>query len=985
MKYLTTLLLLFISISSFGQDKQRIDSLKIELSKSIDNKIKLEVLIEIFNDYLFTNLDSAKVYKNRIVELPSKTEKDLINTFNISSRYYYYKSQLDSSLYFTEKALSIALKLEDNNLKSDLYRKLAILSSRNFNYGDAEKYGKLALEAANKTKDWHLIASSNIMLGNQFYKKTDFNLSLKYYLVADSLYTLNKEEDRFLANSYDNIGSIYTDIKDKKAIIYIEKSNKIYQRLNDKEGVGYNYILKGIYFSSIDEHKQAISNFEKAIVFYQGYGDDFRLIDSQTRLINSYSAIGDYKKAEIVLKDVEENLINSEGKDDFVSFYLNGGQLYLDMKQYEKAIIFFNKAYGIINKNENDFFIAHNKEVKKGLTNAYIGKKDYKNALKYSQLYLQINDSIYKKNNIAITKELEAKYQTEKKEQQIVILKSQNELVEQQQKNQRNQLLGVAGLTSLAGLFFFFLFRNRQKTTKKLQELDKAKSNFFANISHEFRTPLTMISGPLQSQLLKDNLKEEDKSTFKMMHRNSTRLLSLVDQLLDISKIEAGNLQLKVSENRLTPFIGSLADGFTFKAHEKEIDYIIHHNPTEVDTYFDVDIMEKIVVNLLSNAIKYTPEKGAIVCNITIKKNALHFAVKNTGKGLSKEDITTIFERFYQINENAQGVGIGLALVKELVALHKGSITVESIPNDWTTFKVVIPIGKESFAKNEFVSQDVSIKSKQEISDKQAYNTIEIGNDVEEKEENPILLIVDDNADIRTYVSHLFKSTYTILKAKDGQEGVDLAIEHIPDIIISDIMMPIKNGIDLCNTLKADERTSHIPIILLTAKAGEENKIEGVKTGADDYVTKPFNEELLHLRVEKLIEIRKKLQLRYSQEVILRPKDVAITPIDEQFLKRLQKVLDNKLIESSFSIEDFSNTLGMSRMQLHRKLKALTGLSATEFIRSQRLKLAAQLLKKSKINVSQVGYSVGFNDHAYFSKCFKEMYHCTPTEYINKS
>ncbi len=976
---------IFLPLIFFGQGQKRIDSLKIELSKNLDNKIKLEVLIEIFNSYLFIDLDSAKVYKNKIIALPNKSEKDLTNAYNLSSRYYYYSSQFDSALFFTRKSLQKALKLDDNKLKSDLYRKMAILSSRNFDNENAEKYGKLALEAANKTKEWHLIASSNIMLGNQFYKKTNFNLSLKYYLVADSLYTLNKEEDRFLANSYDNIGSIYTDLKDKKALIYIEKSNKIYQRLNDKEGLGYNYILKGIYFNLIDEHKQAISNFENAINFYQGYGDLFRLNDAQTRLINSYSAIGDYEKAEAVIKDIEENLINLENREGFVSFYLNIGQLYLDTKKYEKAIDFFNKAYAIVSKNEKDFFIAYNKEIKKGLTSAYIGKKDYKNALKYSQLYLQINDSIYKKNNIAVTKELETKYQTEKKEQEIILLKSQNELVEQQKINQRNQLLGVTALASFAGLFFFFLYHNRQKTTKKLQELDKAKSTFFANISHEFRTPLTMISGPLQSQLQKGDLNEEDKSTFKMMHRNSTRLLSLVDQLLAISKIEAGNLQLKVSKNNVIPFIGTLADGFTYKARQKEIDYKIYNNPTEIDTYFDSDIIEKIIVNILSNAIKYTPQKGSIVCSTTVKNDELYFTVKNTGEGLSKEDISNIFERFYQIDKNTQGVGIGLALVKELVTIHKGFISAESSPNAWTTFKAIIPIGEKSFAKNEFGSQKINTIPKQDIITKQNYNTIENENDVEEKEENPILLIVDDNADIRAYVSNLFKNTYSILKAKNGQEGITLGIEYVPDIIISDVMMPVKNGIDLCNTLKFDERTSHIPIIILTAKAGEENEIEGVKTGADDYITKPFNEELLKIRVQKLTESRKKLQQRYSQEVILKPKDIAITSIDELFLKRIQIVLDNELIESSFNIKEFSKAVGMSRMQLHRKLKALTGLSATEFIRSQRLKLAAQLLKTSEINVSQVGYSVGFNDHAYFSKCFKDSYHCTPTEYIKKN
>jgi len=361
---------------------------------------------------------------------------------------------------------------------------------------------------------------------------------------------------------------------------------------------------------------------------------------------------------------------------------------------------------------------------------------------------------------------------------------------------------------------------------------------------------------------------------------------------------------------------------------------------------------------------------------------------------LSKEEQDKVFERFYQLNENKQGVGIGLALVKELVNLHKGKITVESIPNEWTTFKVIIPIHKEVFNEKE-IEDKVAIRSTDEeminLEDLDETSKVDMvtdtskDSDSQQDLDNPILLIVDDNADIRTYMSTIFKDIYTILTAKNGQEGIDLAIAHIPDIIISDIMMPVKNGIELCNTIKVDERTSHIPIILLTAKAGEENEIEGIKTGADDYVTKPFNEELLQLRVEKLIEGRKKLQERYSQEVILKPKDIAITSVDEQFLQRLQKVLDDKLVESSFSIENFSQAVGMSRMQLHRKLKALTGLSATEFIRSQRLKLAAQLLKKSEINVSQVGYSVGFNDHAYFSKCFKEMYHCTPTEYANNS
>ncbi|MCF6348979.1 MAG: response regulator [Flavobacteriaceae bacterium] len=989
MKYFFLYFLFFLSFVCFGQNQKKIDSLKAEVKKNTNNEVKFELLSEIFNNYLFLNLDSAAVYKDKIIKLFHKDKNRLINVYGLSSKYFYYKSDLDSALYFTKKALSIAVELNDNKLKADLYRKLAILSSREHKYDDAEHFGELALKTAILTNDWHLIASSNIMLGNQYYKKTDFDLALKYYLKADSLYTLNNEEDRFLANSYDNISSIYTDIKDKRAIYYIEKSKKIYQNLNDLEGINYNFLLKGMYYYAIKDYKNAIHNFETAIKFYEEYGETFRQSDLYSRLVSSYSAIGEFNKAEQVLKKVELLLKKSNEKGILIAMYLSGGQLYLDQNKYNDAIKYFEKAHVIINSSEISFSINQLREINKGLSLAYLGKKDYKNALKYSQLHLLINDSIYKNNNIEVTKNLETKYQTEKKEQEITLLKSKNELAEQQKTNQRNQLLGGIGITSLAGLFFFFLYRNRQKTTKKLQELDKAKSNFFANISHEFRTPLTLISSPIQKQLQKENLPDDERNNFEMMHRNSTRLLSLVDQLLDISKIEAGSLKLKVSKIELMPFIGSLTDGFTYAAKQKELNYIINNNPTTNITWFDKDVLEKIVVNLLSNAIKYTPTKGSIVCNAFVKESQFYFEVKNTGLGLSKDELTKIFERFYQLNENEQGVGIGLALVKELINLHKGTINVESIPDEWTTFKVVLPINKEAFKEDEFDK-----RSTDKFSDEQPiYQEVsEINRDIDmskdpdsHQDDNPILLMVDDNADIRTYVSNIFNDTYTILTAKNGQEGIDLALEHIPDIIISDIMMPVKNGIELCNTLKVDERTSHIPIILLTAKAGEENEIEGVKTGADDYVTKPFNEELLKLRVQKLIESRNKLQLRYSQEVILRPKDIAITSVDEQFLERLQKVLDDKLVESSFSIENFSKVVGMSRMQLHRKLKALTGLSATEFIRSQRLKLAAQLLKKSEINVSQVGYSVGFSDHAYFSKCFKKMYHCTPTEYANNT
>jgi DNA-binding response OmpR family regulator len=442
----------------------------------------------------------------------------------------------------------------------------------------------------------------------------------------------------------------------------------------------------------------------------------------------------------------------------------------------------------------------------------------------------------------------------------------------------------------------------------------------------------------------------------------------------------SGNLNLRVSENNIISFVGNLLDGFHFMSKQKELNYIINIKPTKTNTWFDKDFLEKIILNLVSNAIKYTPKKGSVVCNAIVVDNYFHFEIKNSGKGITKQELQKIFNRFYQTDEYQQGTGIGLSLAKNLVELHKGIITVESELEGWTTFKIKIPINKKHFKDFE-ISQNITNK---DLTNKIIEGHTNNYKNKLENNEKPILLLVEDNTEVRTYLSSIFKNTYQILQVKNGKEGINLALEIVPDIIISDIMMPIINGIELCNKLKTEEITSHIPIILLTAKAGDENKLKGIKTRADDYITKPFNEELLKFKIANLLEIRKKLQIRFSQEVILKPFDVAINTADQMFLEKLQMILDKQLIESDFNSEKFCKAVGVSRMQLHRKLKALFNMSTSQFIRTQRLKLAADLLKKSDINISQIGYSVGFNDHAYFSKCFKKMFGCSPLEYSKK-
>ncbi|MEW4922500.1 two-component regulator propeller domain-containing protein [Algibacter sp. 2305UL17-15] len=510
------------------------------------------------------------------------------------------------------------------------------------------------------------------------------------------------------------------------------------------------------------------------------------------------------------------------------------------------------------------------------------------------------------------------------------------------------------------------------KETERLKQLDAFKKKLYTNISHEFRTPLTLITGPVEKQLNNPKLSETDRNELMLVQRNSKRLLNLVNQLLDLSKLETGHLNLSVSQGNLSLFLNQLVTAFKFKAEDKEITFSYHIQHTE-NAWFDKDVIEKIVTNLLANAIKYTPSHGKIHFDASKQQGQIILTIINNGNTISTEKIGKLFRRYYQDSKSADGVGIGLSLVKELTVLSHGNIVAHALNKDDIQFTVTLPIERSFFNASEIAEETLP-----DISDTDDnYNLQQTA----KTKTNPLLLIVEDDEDIRIFLKSIFRDTHAIEEAINGEQGIKKAIKIIPDIIISDIMMPKTDGIVLCNTLKHDERTSHIPIILLTAKSGNDNEIKGLKTGADDYVVKPFNSEKLKIKVKNLIELRLQLQQRYSTTLEL--KDIATTSVEQQFLNKLKAVLNENITDTSFNSDMFSKTMLMSRMQLHRKLKALTGLSTTEFIRSERLKLGVKLLQTSDLSISEIAYQIGFNTPSYFIKCFKETYKSTPSEYVS--
>ncbi|MEO0331143.1 MAG: ATP-binding protein, partial [Bacteroidota bacterium] len=524
-----------------------------------------------------------------------------------------------------------------------------------------------------------------------------------------------------------------------------------------------------------------------------------------------------------------------------------------------------------------------------------------------------------------------------------------------------------------------------RQEAERIKALDEAKSQFFANVTHEFRTPLTLIIGPLE-QKLSSVLPDEERQTTERMLRHAQRLLRLINQLLDFAKLEQQPLQLSVQPGSLTHFLQSLFASFEWQAQQQQVDYQIHWPSQEITGYFDVDKLDKIVYNLLSNAFKFTPRQGKVVVIVVEREKQLEVQVRNSGKGIPPDQLPHIFERFYQAkqaeNSPSGGTGIGLALIQELVTIHQGSITVESIPNQETVFTVSIPIDKAEYKQTEEVLTDDSPPGFEPIHPpRPEVSHIEPETDID----LPTLLLVEDHHDLRAYVREQTASDYQVLEAVDGVEGWKAAIAHSPDLIICDWMMPRLDGRTLCERLKTDVRTSHIPVIMLTARADQTSRLAGLETGADVYLVKPFNPEELRLRIRKLVEQRIQLRSHFQQELIVSPQEIKVNSTDERFLQQAVALIDSQLANPNFTVAEWQQELNLSRMHLHRKLKALTGQSATEFIRTYRLKRAAQLLAQRADNVSQIAYQVGFSSLAYFTTSFKTQFGCNPSEYAEKA
>lgn len=541
----------------------------------------------------------------------------------------------------------------------------------------------------------------------------------------------------------------------------------------------------------------------------------------------------------------------------------------------------------------------------------------------------------------------------------------------------------------------------RQKET--ILEMDRMKTRFFANISHELRTPLTLLLGPLEDMLVGEHLTEKKRRNLEMMHRSALKLLGMVNQLLGLAKLDAGTMKLELSESDLFRFLRMVVSDFISLAERRKIRFEQAIPDGEHRAWFDAGKLEQVLVNLLSNAFKFTPEGGRVTFMARLASaqdegvvQNLEVTVGDSGPGIPAGKEEKIFDRFYRIENgdgpDRDGSGIGLSLTKEIIDLNHGSIRVETQPEKGSRFTVIFPLGRSHLDDSEYrirapeeeenaMEQNMAVRF---LPDPGPGEVGTVGEDMEGDDERPLILVVEDNADLRKHLKDHLAGRYRVEVCRDGASGLSQAFGTIPDLVISDLMMPGLNGLELCGRLKSDERTSHIPVILLTARASSESRIEGLETGADDYLTKPFDMQELLVRAENLVKRQNLLREKYEKGYVLGDREFKVTPADERFITRIVSLAEEHMRDNQFDVNRLSDLAGLSRMQLFRKLKGLTGQSPSEFIRTLRLRKAAALIRGNFGNLSEITYEVGFNNPSYFGKSFRELYGMSPSEYANK-
>ncbi len=872
------------------------------------------------------------------------------------------------------------LSLPDDFNKCDLLKELSV-AYNSVDLDSSMHYGKLGLELAEKLGDDKRVAGFSNNLGIFYKNKGQMNTAIGYYVKSINL----KEragDMAGVASTCNNLGYIYeVHYQDyRKARYYYEKSFDHYRRAGERLNTAVAEMNVGNIFLLTQVYDTALLHYQHARQVFEEERDTARILKIYLNLGEVYEKTGSRDSTRFFYRKARDLASLTRNTEDVVRVLYYEGKYWLSAGENDQGISLLKQGLVLAREHRIPNSI---RDISETLMNHYRQQNNYDSALYYSNEYLKF----FKENSLGSSEDIfrisESNFRLSAENRETMIKLEKQRLV-------NGLLVLISLMTVLLTVYIYRSYRNKQRANRLLAEMDSLKTRLYTNISHELRTPLSLILGPLEEMLENGVSQPVGHKTLEMMRRNAARLLQLVNQILDLSKLDAGAMKLELAEGNLMMHIGEVLASFSVRAGQKDISYRFDLDPPEWNTWYDPDKLEKIIINLLSNAFKYTPAGGKVSASLRVEKaggkELLRLRVEDSGPGIPPEQLEKIFERFHQVEEERPsgqaGTGIGLALVRELADLMHGHIRAENLPQGGAAFLFEMPLGKAHLEEAEFCILEKQPAREAAVLDLPETEEPCILPVEDSKNSLPILLIVEDHADIREHIRDRLWETYQILDAADGEAGLRLALEEVPDIVVTDLMMPVMDGVEMTRRLKTDERTSHIPVVMLTAKASVENRIEGLETGADDYLTKPFHMKELAVRLQNLGEQRKLLREKFRREIVLEPGQAAVNSADERFLEKMLKYLEENLSNPELDVQAFRDALGMSRMQFFRKVKALSGQSPVEFIRTFRLKRAAQLLEKGFGNVAEVTYEVGFNNLSYFARCFKEFFGRTPSEYL---
>ena len=919
----------------------------------------------------------------------------------------YIRSDIRKAEQYNNTALQAAMKLGNPRLLANAWSDRADIFKVHAEFDKAldalSRASKIYLDAGDSLEVAGCLTDKGLILT----QKNEFEQALVNYLAAEQIF-LKTDKKKSLSRVYNSLGNLYVEQKDyPRALEYFRKSLKINTDIGFRMGCSVNLVNIGNAYSAMKQYDTAILYAEQALPIKIELNDRLGIGKCINNIGLAFANKGEPEKAIPWHEKALSHCLADSNTVDIAMCNINLGFDHLQAGHYDQAIVYGQKGLDLSTTIGNLKFMT---EAARILAAAFEKRGNYSQAFRYLKLNKKYGDSLEKQLNYKSVSEIMARFNQARNESEIKELKireTQQALTAQRFRSRAYLFGALLVLVSLAVVFFFYRARTNRKVSLRLQEINEMKSRFFANLSHEFRTPLTLMIGPADKLL--ERARPEDRTWLELIRRNAGRLLYLDEQLMEFTKIDSGQQQVRLMKGDIVLAARIIGNSFEVLASKSGIAYSQSYPETSLEALFDPDILEKSLNNLLSNALKYTPAGRSVTFTVRTEEmpagqapgtpgepqSFIRFDVADTGNGIPAGRREQIFERFFQLSRPAgnsySGSGIGLALTRELIGLHRGTVTLESAEGAGSTFTLRLPLGAGAYTREEIASAGTWTENL--ALELQAVEEAPVQpQPVQPAGEAPLppaggdrphVLVVDDHRDMLLYIREILQDHFRVTEASDGDEALSLALKHTPDIIVTDVMMERMDGLELCAKLKENPRTHHIPVVMLTALANVEDRLAGLETGADDYLGKPFSPAELVARLRNMITRRELLKRLFTGELRLEPGLPDVTPADTKFLQKLVSVVEEHIDSPTLDVNLLSDQAGLSRSQLHRRLTSLTGQPATSFIRMIRMKRAAQLMEQRAGNISEVMYSVGFDNLSYFSKSFREFHGVSPSEYAS--